>query len=469
MKFCENCGFKLSDAAKFCGKCGTQQSVIIKPSTNSVLESPPEQIAKSLHSSAAGSAEPVAPPSEEKNTPAAPSAASVEKFIAPSVADIAPAVAPNAPTAPHSEAEAQPVCNYPKTPTADNSVTAKREEPPQSNEKEYIQCPYCCEKIIKGARICRYCHSNLVGEPKPAITSAQSTGGAVKTAGSFNWSILLCASSLICQAVIIILALTDLLTVGFELSYGGYSFYKSDYSFGLSIFSCFDIGDLISKLQTLTNFTGDGLKTGLTVFGVCLLGLIGAYLIQLIYRLYTLYKNSEWLRQHKKCFGFDGYSVALPVIFVIFVICVYGSLIDTGISDVVNLSLSPSMIAIIVIICTQIVINIIAKKYETEQRGKTANEVTVKLTSVRKEIEDENSNSRQFEATWQCPNCHTVNNMGDNRCSVCGLLLQEVEEQGYWRCLRCGTPNDLELDSCISCKCPRTDCQIMTKKFNFPL
>ncbi len=373
MKFCENCGFKLSDAAKFCGKCGIQQSVIIKPSTNSVLESPPEQIAKSLHSSAAGSVKPVAPLSEEKNTSVAPSAASVEKFIAPSVADIVPAVALNAPTAPHSEAETQPVCDYPKTPIADNSVTAKQEEPlkaeepPQSNEKEYIQCPYCCETIIKGARICRYCHSDLVGEPKPAITSAQSTGGAaVKTVNSFNWSILLCAASLICQAVIIILALTDLLTVGFELSYGGYSIDKS--TLGLSIFSCFDIGDLISKLQTLTNFTDDGLKTGLTVFGVCLLGLIGAYLIQLIYRLYTLYKNSEWLRQHKKCFGFDGYSVALPVIFVVFIIfaliSLNASLSDVGISDVVNLSLSPSMIAIIVIICVQIAINIIAKKNE---------------------------------------------------------------------------------------------------------
>lgn len=379
MKFCENCGFKLSDAAKFCGKCGTQQSVIIKPSTNSVLESPPEQIAKSLHSSAAGSVKPVAPLSEEKNTPVAPSAASVEKFIAPSVADIAPAVAPNAPTAPYSEAEAQPVCDYPKTPIADNSVTAKREEPPQSNEKEYIQCPYCCETIIKGARICRYCRSDLVGEPKPAITSAQSTGGvAVKTANSFNWSILLCAASLICQAVIIILALTDLLTVGFELSYGGYSIDKS--TLGLSIFSCFDIGDLISKLQTLTNFTDDGLKTGLTVFGVCLLGLIGAYLIQLIYRLYSLYKNSEWLRRYQSVFGFDGYSVTLPVIFVVFIIfaliSLNASLSDVGISDVVNLSLSPSMIAIIVIICVQIAINIIAKKYETEQRVryKAANE-----------------------------------------------------------------------------------------------
>lgn len=449
MKFCENCGFKLSDAAKFCGKCGTQQSVIIKPSTNSMLESPPEQPAKPPYSSAAGSAEPVAPLSEEKNTPAAPSAASVEKFIAPSVADIAPAVAPNAPIAPHSEAEAQPVCNYPKTPTADNSVTAKREEPPQSNEKEYIQCPYCCEKIIKGARLCRYCHSNLVDGPKPAITSAQSTGGAaVKTDNSFNWSILLCAAALICQAVIIILALTDLLAVGFELSLGGYSIHKS--TLGLSIFSCFDIGDLISKLQSISSFNDEGLKTSLTVFGVGLLCLIGAYLIQLIYRLYSLYKNSEWLRQHKKHFGFDGYSVALPVIFVIFVICVYGSLIDTGISDVVNLSLSPSMIAIIVIICAQIVINIIAKRYETEQmvKYKTTNKIL-------------DSTAQEHEYEWQCKKCNNYNSSERIYCKICGnrrpVTIADLQEfnRGTWVCGKCFEVNPSNIDRCEYCDAPK--------------
>lgn len=456
MKFCENCGFKLSDAAKFCGKCGVEQSIIIDNNTNPAPESAHIETHKQEPP-----VEPISPLSEEKNTPVAPSAASVEKFIAPSLADIAPAVVPNAPTAPHSEAEAQPVCNYPKTPIADNSVTAKQEEPskvreqPKSNEKEYIKCPYCCETIIKGARICRYCHSDLVGEPKIQPTQPYSAGGAaVKTDSSFNWSILLCAASLICQAVIIIFALTDLLTVGFELGYGGYSFYKSEYSFGLSIFSCFDVSKLIDKLQALTSFTGDGLKTGLTVFGVGLLCLIGAYLIQLIYRLYSLYKGSEWLRQHKKRFGFDGYSVALPVTFVAGIIAalIYlnGYLSDIGISDAVNISLSPSMIVIIVIICAQIAINIIARKYEIEQRVKykTTNQIL-------------DSTAQEHEYEWQCKKCNNYNSSERIYCKICGnrrpVTIADSQEfnRGTWVCSKCFEANPQDADRCEYCDAPK--------------
>lgn len=367
MKYCENCGQELPEKAKFCGKCGYKQDVFVVTIADDEQE------------------------------------LTIKNEISDKLIMVDDSYYEN-----------------------EFSAVVQSDE----NDIEKIRCPYCLEVIIKGARICRFCRTDLTNN------SIQSTGQATVEGRKFNWAIPLCAASLAMQVVIIILALTDLLVLSIEMGYSGYTLYE--YSFGLSIFSCFDISGFIESIQRLTSsFSGQNLSIGLKGFGVVLIILVVWYAILFVWRLTELYKDYKWCWKNKKRFVFDGYSVALSVVFAVLVIvsCIYVGmyLSNAGISAV-KIGLSPSMIVIIVLLCMQIAVNVIANIYD----------------DAIWEIEKKRSAEKTFGDKWICAKCGLRNKTELSKCMYCGTKRMNSKNK-KWLCSTCFKSNSLNVDKCEYC------------------
>lgn len=127
MAFCENCGFKMNEGAKFCAKCGTAALVIPSESIPVAQAAPsapvqPATAAPSAQTAPVASVPPQAPPAPEQtavNTPPAASSPPLKgpppvppKFVAQKASPAMPKPAPDAPKA--SPPDAGYVLSLPK-------------------------------------------------------------------------------------------------------------------------------------------------------------------------------------------------------------------------------------------------------------------------------------------------------------------------------------------------------------------
>ncbi len=244
------------------------------------------------------------------------------------------------------------------------SNTSQQQETSISNgydtEVALTRCPYCLETIIKGARICRFCNTDLnSGKIRVSVSKKY-------TDSSTNWSIFMSIAFLVMQIAATVLALTDLLNINIVLGYDVYNFFEG--SIGISIFTCFDISDVLESIQEITHsFAADNLIVGLKIIGIILFALFSLYVMSLIYRFYELYQDYRWCVKECTRYSFCGYSIIIPILFVIVIVLVC-HFINVYLSDVeitsIKMGLSPTMISFIVLLVIQGVLNVLAEIYD---------------------------------------------------------------------------------------------------------
>lgn len=299
MKYCDNCGEKLPERAKFCGVCGQVQDKF----NVTISEENQEDL-----------------PIREN-------------------------------TASH-------------LPIVDNSNYEEEIIRFRSKVKEikHIQCPYCLETIIKGARICRFCRSDLTGDgmmQRKAIGTNMPSSNVARTAVDISFLAL--------QVLIIILAFTDLFTLSVSIEYGGYQIYNKDL-FGLGIFSCFDISDFLEAISDSISISdADKIAATLCTLGFALILVAIPMIVSLIVRIVDI--NSNYRR--KGIFRLYEHIVVAPIVYVAVIVLVAifisNYLGNVGLS-MVNCELSPTAIIIIVALIIQIIISYVTNIIDSNRR-----------------------------------------------------------------------------------------------------
>lgn len=311
---------------------------------------------------------------------------------------------------------------------------------PKEDKRETMNCPYCLETILKGAYICRYCRSDLTGRGNQGA-NVQSKSAAT----SFNLSALASAIVLLIHAAIIILSLTDLLILSIELGYGGYNIYE--YSLGMSIFSCFDLSKLIEMLQkNAPSFTGQNMSMVFCGIGLAFVIIIFIYLLMLVWRLKEVYEDWQYYTKRKKRYAYprNGYSAVIPIIFAAFVVTAWiymSHYLSASDITIVKIGLSPTMIAIIILLGVQIAINVAAKKHQE--------------TIYEEERKARSSHASVKENKWFCNKCGSYNREDNDKCRSCGILRRYVDSEAIWICAMCFKSNSQKLDYCEYCGYPR--------------
>lgn len=204
MKFCTECGNQISDTTKFCGKCGASQPFIANTANNPLKSGAVNPTAaqtqmrtaavmQSVHATPANTVYPArasAVSTAQSSAQSQPTAQSYTEQTTPAFQSSEPMPTEiklqrraesshiiqqevHQQSALDSEHMNCPYCNAVIVKGAKLCRFCHKTLDSQAESEEMIKCPYCCEKIIKGAKICRYCSSRLTdSDPAPAALTA---------------------------------------------------------------------------------------------------------------------------------------------------------------------------------------------------------------------------------------------------------------------------------------------------------
>ena len=267
------------------------------------------------------------------------------------------------------------------------------------------KCPFCAETINEAASVCRYCHKKLNNR---------------KTLNANKVCIIL---SLIIELVMLCIMFVPFINVSYDIQFGSGSIVDID------VFTGFEAVEEIKKIEAVVGQIDNNISS------VCfVMSLIATSVITLGIALYIhyFYKFNVFFMAAPDWDMHTCYPIA-PAIFVIMVLIFKNKtseFLSENHLDLIELSLSSSVIILIVLIFVQIIINM---------RPRNKEETEVYLPSDKKE--------------WKCEKCGIYNNWNAVYCAACDSKREHpITKVTKWQCKHCGTYNGLDSQYCKFCE-----------------